>query len=77
MAWFPKNTLVALTAIPGAVAWLSVILVGSGLGRLLGETLDLFDSRVPQGFGTEWSKLLSVMGGCVGIGFYVGVLING
>jgi hypothetical protein len=65
----------ATIAVPGWLVWLGVIPSLSGVGAVIGNILDLAELAVPEGFGSDWTKLLGGLFGALGIGFVAAVLI--
>jgi hypothetical protein len=73
----PKEASSATIAFPEWLVWLGVIPLFSGVGAALGNILDVLNIPVPQGLGTDWTKLLGALLGAMGIGLFLSVLILG
>jgi hypothetical protein len=73
----PSLIFLAFVRVPNWVEWLAVPGLASALGAVLGGFLDILDMPVPRGLGSDWTKLLSVMLGLVGLGIFVRVVVIG
>lgn len=67
----------ALAGVPSWIAWASVIPLASGIGAVMGNWLDVLQAPMPEGMGSDWTRLLGGLFGVVGLGFYIGVLVTG
>jgi len=65
----------ATIAFPDWLVWLGVIPLLSGIGAVIGNMLDVAEISLPQGLGTDWTKLLGALFGAMGIGLSISVLI--
>ncbi len=60
---------------PEWLVWLGVIPLFSSVGAVLGNLLDVVGVTVPQGLGSDWTKLLGALFGALGIGLFISVLV--
>jgi hypothetical protein len=70
----PDLLISALQAPPPEVQWLAVIPLSVGVGKWIGDCLDLVFPPLVE--GVDWSKLGSVWGGIFGVALYLTITVG-